>query len=398
MASFFEWLAQQSLHPAVPDRRSRRLVGRPSSAATGSAWSPAAIIVGCGLSVWGSAYGVKLELNNFTKIDVLLPLHVRGRAAGRAVVRQQPGGDGLKFTFLALCRCVIGLRSGCPRREAVRAAPGAAGGMLAGSQTMSAAIGSAEEAVKPGVVKLPAGTTPDQVSAMIALSYGITYIWGTVGIILITKYLPRWWGVDAKAAAEQYEEEYGVASGDIPADRLDRRFGLRAYRLENPDGKARPSASFRKANPEYRSRQCRARRQAAGRRPTTRCCKGRRHRAGRPARAHDREDGPDRPRGRRSPRRSTFRSIRQKSWSPTRTWWDGPCESCAPCPIADQIQLGKIERGGVPIPIGLKTKLQRMDIISVVGLKDAVNELRRYVGPGRAAEHRDRPADAFRSA
>ena len=33
---------------------------------------------------------------------------------------------------------------------------------------------------------------------MIALSYGITYIWGTVGIILICKYLPRWWGVDAE--------------------------------------------------------------------------------------------------------------------------------------------------------------------------------------------------------
>ena len=40
---------------------------------------------------------------------------------------------------------------------------------------------------------------------MIALSYGITYIWGTVGIILITKYLPKWWGIDARAAAKEYE-------------------------------------------------------------------------------------------------------------------------------------------------------------------------------------------------
>ena len=52
---------------------------------------------------------------------------------------------------------------------------------------------------------------------MIALSYGITYIWGTVGIILICKYLPKWWGVDAKAAAREYEKEHGVASGDVPA-------------------------------------------------------------------------------------------------------------------------------------------------------------------------------------
>ena len=45
---------------------------------------------------------------------------------------------------------------------------------------------------------------------MIALAYGVTYIWGTVGIILICKYLPRWWGIDAKAAAKKYEEEHGV--------------------------------------------------------------------------------------------------------------------------------------------------------------------------------------------
>ena len=35
----------------------------------------------------------------------------------------------------------------------------------------------------------------------------------------------------------------------------------------------------------------------------------------------------------------------------------------------------KIERGGVPIPIGTDTKLQRMDILSVVGLKSAVTSV-----------------------
>ena len=58
----------------------------------------------------------------------------------------------------------------------------------------------------------------------------------------------------------------------------------------------------------------------------------------------------------------------------------------------------KLERGGVPIPAGLKTELQRMDIVSVVGLKSAVNELARDVGPHCAAQHRNRPADAGGSA
>ena len=37
------------------------------SRAMASAWSPRRIVVGCGLSVWGSVYGAKLELNNFAK-------------------------------------------------------------------------------------------------------------------------------------------------------------------------------------------------------------------------------------------------------------------------------------------------------------------------------------------
>ena len=123
---------------------------------------------------------------------------------------------------------------------------------LAITAIVAAAIGSAEQAVTSGVVKLPAGMKPEDATGMIALSYGITYIWGTVGIILICKYLPRWWGVDAKAAAKQYEAEFGVR--DLEGGGLTgyRQFGLRAYRLENPAQVGRSIASFRKSNPEYR--------------------------------------------------------------------------------------------------------------------------------------------------
>ncbi len=43
--------------------------------------------------------------------------------------------------------------------------------------------------------------------------------------------------------------------------------------------------------------------------------------------------------------------------------------------FAGQLQIVKYERGGVPYPAGLKTKLERMDVISVVGLKSAVDDL-----------------------
>ena len=60
------------------------------------------------------------------------------------------GGDGIKFTFLAFVSCVIGLALVVLGAKLFDLPPGAAGGMLAGSQTMSAAIGSAEQAVLAG--------------------------------------------------------------------------------------------------------------------------------------------------------------------------------------------------------------------------------------------------------
>src|SRR5215213_8522507 len=227
-------------------------IGRASIKGYGLGMVAGAIVVGAGLSVWASVYGVNLELNNFAKsLFYYLFMYGVGLRVGPSFINSLKG-DGLKFTFLALVSSVLGLTLVVLGAKLFALPPGAAGGMLAGSQTMSAAIGSAEQAVTSGVVKLPAGMKPEDASGMIALSYGITYIWGTVGIILICKYLPRWWGVDAKAAAQQYEEEFGVR--DIEGAGLTgfRPFGLRAYRLDNPASVGMGIAKFRSINPEYR--------------------------------------------------------------------------------------------------------------------------------------------------
>ena len=118
--------------------------------------------------------------------------------------------------------------------------------------TMSAAIGSAEEAVRQGAFKLADGQTFEQVSGMIALSYGLTYIWGTVGIILICKYLPRWWGVDAKAAAKKYEEEKGVPNVDDAGLTGYRPLALRAYRLTNAAVVGKTVRQFLQKYPQYK--------------------------------------------------------------------------------------------------------------------------------------------------
>ncbi len=185
MAAFFTFLAANPYILLFLTVGLAIWLGKQTVAGYGLGMVASAIIIGCGLAVWASVYGSKLELNNFTKLMFYyLFMYGVGLRVGPSFVNSLKG-DGLTFTLLALVSSVLGLALVVIGAKVFALPPGAAGGMLAGSQTMSAAIGSADQAVADGVIRLPPGTTAEQVSAMIALSYGITYIWGTVGIILI---------------------------------------------------------------------------------------------------------------------------------------------------------------------------------------------------------------------
>ncbi|KAA2212835.1 aspartate:alanine exchanger family transporter [Teichococcus oryzae] len=346
-------------------------IGRQTIAGYGLGMVAAAIVVGCGLSVWASAYGAKLELNNFTRLlFYYLFMYGVGLRVGPSFVNSL-GGDGLKFTFLAFVSCAVGLVLVVLGAKLLDLPVGAAGGMLAGSQTMSAAIGSAEQAVLSGALALPPGTTPEQVSAMIALSYGITYIWGTVGIILITKYLPKWWGVDARMAAREYEAKHGVATGDVPALSGWTAGGLRAYRLENEAWVGRTVREMLKENPEYRVVNIVRDKVALGPEEDLQLLRGDVIALG------GRRETMTEKMGLIGPEVSdrtaldlpldraeilvTNKEVLQK----TREEWRA-------LPGVDQIQVVSLERAGVPVPIGNNTKLQRMDLVTVVGVKNAV--------------------------
>jgi putative transport protein len=349
-------------------------IGRASIKGYGLGMVAGAIVVGAAISVTASLYGVKLELNNFAKsLFYYLFMYGVGLRVGPSFINSLKG-DGLKFTFLAVVSCVIGLGIVVIGARLTDLPIGAAGGMLAGSQTMSAAIGSAEQAVTSGVVKLPPGMKPEEASGMIALSYGITYIWGTVGIILICKYLPRWWGIDARAAAKAYEAEFGVR--DIEGGGLTgyRPFGLRAYRLENPAQVGLTIAKFREINPEYRIFNVSRSDQQLGADPGVVLRKGDVIAlGGTTAALTDKMGliGPEVP----DPKTLGIPLDQAEILVTNKKHVGQTLESFRNNPIAGQLQIVRYERGGVPYPAGLKTQLQRMDVISVVGLKSAVQDL-----------------------
>jgi putative transport protein len=349
-------------------------LGRQSVAGYGLGMVAAAIIVGCGLSVWGSLYGETLALDNFTKsLFYYLFMYGVGLRVGPSFMNSL-GGDGIKFTVLAIVSCLAGLLIVVLGVQLLDLPPGAAGGILAGSQTMSAAIGSAEQAVAAGAVTLPPGTSAADVSAMIALSYGITYVWGTVGIVLITKYLPTWWGLDARAAARAYERENGVASGDAPALSGWATSGLRAYRLENPAWVGRTMDEMLRENPEYRFVNVVRDGKALGAEGDMRLQLGDIVALG------GTPEGLTAKMGLIGPEvadrvaldlpldRAEILVTNRETLKKTHEEWRA-------LPGANEVQLISIERSGVPVPIGKGTTLQRMDIVTVVGLKSGVEKI-----------------------
>jgi len=338
-----------------------------------------AIAVGAAVSITASLYDVKLELNNFVKLlFYYLFMYGLGLRVGPSFVNCLKG-DGIKFTVLAVVSSCLGLMIIVLGANFLALPAGAAGGMLAGSQTMSGAVGSAEQAVNTGVAVLPPGVTAQDASGMIALSYGITYLWGTVGIIFICKYLPRWWGVDARVAAKAYETQFGVA--DLEGTGLTgyRPLVVRAYRLENPASANQTIAEFRKTHPEYRiisvvrgSIRIGADASLLLRRGDIIALAGRTE--------HLTENigliGSE-----VADQRALNVPLDQAEILVTSKEVAGkPLEAFRASPFAGQVQVTRYEREGVPIPAGRKTVVQRMDIISVVGLKDAVNQVAHMFG------------------
>src|SRR5574342_771127 len=146
-------------------------IGRFSVKGYGLGMVAAAVVVGVVLATWASVYGVKLQLDNFAKsLMYYLFMYGVGLRVGPSFFNSLKK-DGLTFTILAVVCAFLGLGLVVVLSRLFSLPAGAAGGILAGTQTMSAAIGTAEMAISQGAYQVPAGATVETVTAMIALGY-----------------------------------------------------------------------------------------------------------------------------------------------------------------------------------------------------------------------------------
>ncbi len=379
MKEILGWLASNSFILLFTVVAGAVLLGKVTVKGYGFGMVASAIIVGAGLSAWGSTYGVKMELNAFAKsLFYYLFMYGVGLRVGPSFINSLKG-DGLKFTVLAVFCSVLGLLGSVGFARWWDLPAGAAGGILAGSMTMSASIGSAEEAIKQGVYKLAEGQTFEQVSGMIALSYGLTYIWGTVGIILICKYLPRWWGIDAKAAAKKYEDENGVKNVDDAGLTGYRPLTLRAYTLTNATVVGWTIRQFLQKYPQYKVVNVGRGDERLGAPDDLVLQKGDVIALGGRLEAMTENMGLIGP---EVPDSKVLNiPIDQAEILVTNKEMDGKeLKEFRSTEFAGQIALHHIERAGEQIPMGLNTKLQRFDVLFVAGLTSSVDKFAALMG------------------
>lgn len=158
----------------------------------------------------------------------LMFLFAIGYAVGPQFVRGI-AKDGLPQALYAAVVCVFCLLSAYFVAKLAGYDVGSAAGLYAGSQTISASMGLANDAINR------LGLSPEQTKNLLdamPVAYAVTYIFGTVGSAIIIALLgPALLGIDLEEACRRYEEKHGGKKAVGGPGTAWHQFELRAYRV-----------------------------------------------------------------------------------------------------------------------------------------------------------------------
>jgi len=158
----------------------------------------------------------------------LMFLFAIGYAVGPQFVRGI-ASDGLPQALYAAVVCVLCLISAWLAAKLAGYDVGSAAGLYAGSQTISASMGLATDAINR------LGRSPEETKALLdamPVAYAVTYIFGTVGSAIIIALLgPSLLGIDLEAACKRYEEKHGGKKQIGGPGSAWHQFELRAFRV-----------------------------------------------------------------------------------------------------------------------------------------------------------------------
>jgi putative transport protein len=144
--------------------------------------------------------------------------------------------DGPKYIALAALVAVSGFVLAWIISRALGFENGFDAGLLAGALTSTPTLAGAQDAVQSGLALIPAGANEEKVMENIGVGYALTYLVGTLAVIMLVRYMPRFLDLNLEAMSNTYAREKGLlrAPGQrqTTADTLPI---IRAYRV-GPEG------------------------------------------------------------------------------------------------------------------------------------------------------------------
>ncbi|MFM0339101.1 aspartate-alanine antiporter [Paraburkholderia fungorum] len=166
--------------------------------------------------------------SNVKSVFFLMFLFAVGYGVGPQFVRGI-AKDGLPQAIFSVVQCLLCLAAPYAAAKLAGYTVGSAAGLFAGSQTISASMGLATDAINR--VGLPADQTKQLLDAM-PTAYAVTYIFGTIGSALILATLgPILLRIDLVAACKDYEAQFGGEKEMGGSGQAWHQYELRAYRI-----------------------------------------------------------------------------------------------------------------------------------------------------------------------
>jgi putative transport protein len=139
--------------------------------------------------------------------------------------------DGIPQALFAVVVCLFCLGAAYFGAKLAGYDLGSAVGLYAGSQTISASMGLATDAVNR------LGLPPDEAKKLLdamPVAYAVTYIFGTLGSALVLALLgPALLGIDLEAACKRYEDKHGGKKALGGPGTAWHQFELRAFRVKD---------------------------------------------------------------------------------------------------------------------------------------------------------------------
>jgi len=174
-------------------------------------------------------YLVEIPVSSTAKsLLFLLFLFSIGYSVGPSFFAAMKGG-GWRWPVLATVQSVVGLLAAFLVGRYLALDVGFAAGLLSGALTESPAIGTAAEAIRS--LALPAAEQ-DRLIAHIAVADAVCYVFGTLAVIVFCSHVGPWLlRADLAAEARKVEAELGLERERAGVSSAWRPFEMRAYRV-----------------------------------------------------------------------------------------------------------------------------------------------------------------------